>query len=115
MNLCLFERFMAMIDSLPAKGVLRGFELECQMLQNDLSQKRRTLSLENTRSILTFGNFLKSAASGIGVASSTLPLRNIGFYKQTVERLIEAGQLPFGAKEQFDETFSLAFLKAFAS
>ena len=84
-------------------------------VQNDLTQKRQTLSRENTHSILIFGNFLKSVASGIGVTSSTVPLQNMIFYKQTVERLIAAGELPYEAKEQFHEAFLSGFVKAFVS
>ena|ERR1700676_1717061 len=115
MDSCLFERFMGMINSIPAKGVFRAVELECQMLENDLIQKRQNLSLEDTHSILAFYNFLKSAADGICVAPIPLPIQHIVFYKKTLERLIEAEQLPYEAKEQFHETFLSSFVKAFVS
>jgi len=103
-----------MIDNIPTKGVLRAVELECQMLQNDLALKR-TLPLGDARSILAFYNFLKFAASGICIASGTLPIQHIGFYNKIVERMIEAGELPYGAKEQFSGTFYSGSLKSFAS
>jgi hypothetical protein len=114
MSPCLFERFIAMIDSVPAKGVLRAVELEGQTLQNDLAFKR-TMPLGDARSILAFYNFLKSTVAGIGVEHSILPIQHIVFYKKTIERLIEAGQLPYEAKEQFHETFFSGFVKAFVS
>ena len=103
-----------MIDSVPAKGVLRAVELEGQMVQNDLALKR-TLPRGDECSILAFYNFLKSAAGGVDVAPSTLPIQHIVFYKKTLERLIAAGELPFEAKEQFHETFFSGFVKAFIS
>jgi hypothetical protein len=103
-----------MIDGIPAKGVLKAVALECQMVQNDLKRKR-TLPIRDVRSILAFDDFLKSAAGGNSVAPSTLPIQHIVFYKKTVERLIEAGILPYEAKEQFHETFFAGFVKAFVS
>jgi hypothetical protein len=112
MDSCLFERFIAMIDTVPAKGVLRAVELEGQMLQNGLALKR-TVPHEDERSILAFYNFLKSAADGICVAPIPLPIEHIVFYKKTLERLIEAEQLPYEAKEQFHETILSSFVKSF--
>jgi hypothetical protein len=114
MKSCLFERFAAMVEKLPAKGVLRAIELECQMLQNDMAQKR-TLPLNDARSILAFNDFLKSISAGICASSFTLPIQHISSCRKIVERLIEAGELPFAAKEQFEETFSSSFVKAFVS
>jgi hypothetical protein len=105
---------MAMIDSVPAKGVLRAVALECRMLQDDLARKRNP-SRGDARSISTFYNFLKSAAGGTGIAPVTLPIQHIVFYKKTVERLIEAGELPYEAKEQFHEIFLTGFVKALVS
>jgi hypothetical protein len=114
MDSCPFERFMATIDSVPAKGVLKAVELEGQMLQNVLAFKR-TVPLEDELSILAFYNFLKSAAGGICVAPVPLPIQHIVLCKKTLERLIEAEQLPYEAKEQFHETFLTGFVKAFVS
>jgi hypothetical protein len=85
------------------------FELERQMLQNDLLEKR-TLPFAAVHSILTFCDFLKNAPSGLHTISSALPLEHIAFYRKTVARLIEIGELPFEATELFDETFASPFL-----
>jgi hypothetical protein len=103
-----------MIDSVPAKGVLKAVARECQMVQNDLARKR-TLPPGDARSILAFHKFLKSAADGICITPTTLPIQHIIFYKKTVERLIEAGELPYEAKEQFHETLFTGFIKACVS
>lgn len=111
MNPRLFERFTAMIDKVPAKGVFKAVELECQMLQNDLARKR-TLPIEEVRSILAFSNFLKSAAGNTRPSPCALPMQHLGFYRKTIERLIEAGELSSEAKKQFDETFSSGLVKS---
>jgi hypothetical protein len=114
MSAQLFESFSGMIDKIPAKGVFKAVELECQMLKNDLAEKR-TLPFKEAHSILAFCYFLKNTVGGIRSVSTALPLQHISFYRKTVARLIEAGELPFEAGELFDETFSPAFLKAKAS
>jgi hypothetical protein len=111
MNPRLFERFTAMIDKVPAKGVVRAAELECQMLQSDLERKR-TLPIEDVRSILAFCAFLKNETRSIRASFFVLPMQHMGFYRKTVERLIDAGELSSEAKEQFDETFSSGFARA---
>ena len=111
MNPRLFERFTAMIDKVPAKGVVRAAELECQMLQSDLARKR-TLPIEEVRSILAFCEFLKNAACNARAPHCALPMQHLGFYRKTVERLIEARELPSEAKEQFDEAFSSGFVRS---
>jgi hypothetical protein len=113
MSVQLFESFSEMIDKIPAKGVLVAVELERQMLQNDVAAKR-TLPFVAVHSILSFCNFLKHTVSGVDSVSTALPLQHINFYRKTIERLIEAGELPCEAKELFDETFSAAFRKASA-
>ncbi|MGH7975076.1 MAG: hypothetical protein ACREDS_09310 [Limisphaerales bacterium] len=100
-----------MIDKVPAKGVLKAVELECQMLQNDLARKR-TLPLEEVRSILAFSDFLKNASGNVRPAACALPMQHLGFYRKTIERLIEAGELPAETKEQFDKTFSSGLVKS---
>jgi hypothetical protein len=113
MSVQLFQSFSEMIDKIPAKGVLTAVELERQMLQNDLVAKR-TLPFKAVQSILAFCNFLKNTVSGVHSVSTVLPLQHISFYRKTIERLVQAGELPVEAGKLFDETFSAAFLKATA-
>jgi hypothetical protein len=114
MSVQLFESFSGMIDTIPAKGVLVAAQLERQMLQNDLAEKR-TLPFAAVHSILTFCDFLKNATGGLRTISSALPIQHVAFYRKTVARLIETGELPFEATELFDEAFSPAFLKSIAA
>jgi hypothetical protein len=114
MDTCLYERFQDTIEDIPAKGVLRVVKLQCHMLQNDLARKH-TLPLNDVRSIFAFYNFLKCAADGIRIPPVILPMQHISFYRKTVERLIAAEQLPFAAKDQFEEVFHSGFAKAHTS
>ncbi len=107
MGMPLFERFTTMIDGLPAKGVVAAVRLERQMLEDDMAHKR-TLPIEDTRSIVAFSNFLENASDDTAsIVRKPVPMHHLGFYRSTVKRLVEAGELP-------DESFTL-FDKAFAT
>jgi hypothetical protein len=100
----LFEAFMRMIESLPANGILLVAELQGQMIEDDLSQKR-ILPMEEAVSVLNFCRFLQAVARGDGIFPTVLPLQHLTSYRKTVNRLMEAGELPLNAREQFDRTF----------
>jgi hypothetical protein len=110
MYLNLFDKFAKMVTEIPDKGVLRAIELECRMVEDDLGHKR-TLPLAEANSILSFHRFLKAAAGGAEVPPTTLPMNHWTFYKETVERLVEAGELPSDAQERFAAAFSVALQK----
>lgn len=111
MNLNLFDKFAKMVAAIPDKGVLRAIELECRMVEDDLGHKR-TLPLAEANSILSFHRFLEAAARGGQVAPTALPINHVTFYRETVERLVEAGQLPSDTRERFDAAFSPALQKS---
>lgn len=100
-----------MLENLPAKGVLKAVELERQMIKADLEHKR-TLPIKEAHSILIFCFFLTSAANGTCIPPIALPFQHVTFYRKTVARLVGEGVLPFEAKQQFDATFSVQFLRA---
>ncbi len=104
MNSPLFESFSEMLTSIPARGIPKAIELERWMLEEDL-RKRRALSLEDAVSILGFCRFVKAAVNGEAIFPVIAPVAHINFYKKTVMQLIEAGELPYTAQEQFDLTF----------
>jgi hypothetical protein len=104
----LHESFTRMIDTILAKGVYGATELEHLLVEEGLAHKRR-LSLQDTISILNFFRYLRSVKLGLIVSPGTLPMNHMPFYRITVERLIEAGQLPYRAKEQFETAFSDAW------
>jgi hypothetical protein len=107
-----FESFAKMINSIPAEGILNAVELERQMLKDDLLYKK--VSDEDVASIFSFCEFLKAVTEEDDLIPIELPPSHMAFYRKTVRRLIEAGELPVAAKEHFDRTFSSGFLKALA-
>jgi hypothetical protein len=105
-----FESFAKMINGIPAEGILNAVELERQMLKDDLLYKR--VSDEDVASIFSFCEFLKAATEEDNIIPIELPPSHTAFYKKTVMRLIEAGELPAAAKKHFDLTFCPGFLKS---
>ena len=106
----LFEKFADMIEKLPAKAVPRAVLLERQMLENDLAQKR-TLPLAEVRSIVAFCSFVENATDAIHAPKISVPIQHLGFYRTTVKRLVENGELPYETGAYFENAFS-ALLKA---
>jgi hypothetical protein len=100
----LFEVFIKMIDGLPANAILMVAELEGQMIRDDFSQGR-ILTMQEAVSVLDFCRFLQAVVRGSGIFPTVLPVDHVASYRKTVNRLIEAGELPFNASEQFDKTF----------
>jgi hypothetical protein len=100
----LFEAFARMIESLPANGILLVAELQEQMIEDDWSQKR-VLPVEDAVSILNFCRFLQAVAGNGGIFPTVLPFQHLPFYRKTVKRLMEAGELPLNADQQFEKTF----------
>jgi hypothetical protein len=111
MNLSLFESFCDMLDSIPIKAVLRAADAERRMVEDDL-EKKRTESDEYVTSVLSFCNFLTLAVRGIYAYLPGLPVEHCAFYRTVVQRLVEAGELPFELKKHFDAIFCAALSKA---
>ena len=103
----LFERFTQMVEQLPPKGVLAAVQLERQMLEDDLAHKR-TLPMEDARSIIAFCNFLENTAAAGEAVKASVPLHHISFYRDTVRRMVADGALPAEASEQFDAAITAA-------
>jgi hypothetical protein len=101
----LFNSFAKMIDEMPMQGINGTLELERQMIEDDLAQKR-TLPIEEAHSILSFCQFINAARQSSQISPVALPIQHVSFYREIVRRLIEAELLPFKASEQFENTFS---------
>jgi hypothetical protein len=104
----LFEAFVSMIESLPANGIMLVAELQGQMIEDDLSQ-RRALPMEDAVSVLNFCRFLQAMAQGSGIFPTVLPRHHLAAYRKIVNRLMEAGELSLNAGEQFNQTFLSVF------
>ena len=111
MSTHLFESFSKMIDQMPARGIIAAVELQRRMLADDLAHKR-TLLKKEARSVFSFCRFLRAAVLGHSMPPVLLPAPDTAFYRQTTERLIQAGELPATARDQFDAVFSMPLLRS---
>jgi hypothetical protein len=116
MKFRLFGLFCELIDRTPVQAVLPVVEVEYRMMEQDFTSKRVSLT-EEVNSVWSFCNFLLAAGYGYGsrVVGTILPLEHFAFYRNTVERLVEAGELPGNAKERFDDAFSTSLASELAS
>jgi len=99
-----------MVERLPTKAVVSAVELERRMLEDDLARKR-TVPMEEVSSIIAFCNFLENAADADHAPRVGVPLYHLGFYRATVKRLVEAGELPYETAALFDNAFFPAAIK----
>lgn len=108
MHLLDFDTFAKTIEALPAKAILKSLELESKMLELESENYRLYLS-GDPYSIFCFRLFVRRAKLGKSpVRCMPLPPEHVKYYRQTVDRLIQANELPRSALEQFDNWFSIA-------
>ncbi|MDE3067744.1 MAG: hypothetical protein KGJ60_09355 [Verrucomicrobiota bacterium] len=103
-----FDSLAKTIDEMPARQIIKAIELERMMINEDLSNQRISAAGE-TRSILNFCRFVAAAKWRQRAAPTTVPASHIGFYRRTVQKLVNAGELPVEAEEQFERAFSVVF------
>ena len=114
-SLIIFESFRSMIHQMPPKAILMAIERQGRMMENDLVNERN-LNEGEAVSVLNFCRFIKAASSGLNVPSPcVVPVGHVAFYRKIVAKLIEAGDLPAYAKNQFDEVFAGNFFKRLAA
>jgi hypothetical protein len=106
----LFEKFTEMVEKLPARAVLKAAQLERQMLESDLAQKR-ALPMAEVRSIIAFCDFLQNGPSAARASRISVPIQHVGFYRNTIRRLVEDGELSYQAGKTFETAFSAAMLE----
>lgn len=114
MNWGLFDSFCEMLESIPVKAVLRAAEAERRMVEDDLEHKR-TERDPCVVSVLSFCNFLMLEVCGRHASMAALPVEHRMFYGKVVQRLVEAGELPSGSTEDFNNSFAPAFNTANSS
>jgi hypothetical protein len=103
MRLSLFDAFADMIETISPRAIIRALEREHRMLQEDLAYQRPVPPKE-AASILNFCRFVEAVKTGAPVQfpAAALPARHLEFYRETVGRLVDAEELPFNAKAEFD-------------
>jgi len=95
------EAFCEMLQSIPARAAVRAVEAQRRMLVNDIALQRIALDQDAT-SMLSFCNFVLDAARGLPTSPQSWPADDRDGYRKIVQRLIDAGELPYRAGEQMD-------------
>lgn len=103
----IFNIFSRVIRGLPGAAILAALDAECEMLEEDVEHYRSDLT-EDILSILCFRGFVRMVkADNVMHCSLPMPPDHVQFYKETIARLIQTGELPPSAKNQFDEAFTM--------
>jgi hypothetical protein len=101
----IFRIFSNVIRGLPAPAILRALDAECHMLEDDIEHYRFNLT-DDVLSILCFRGFVRMAkADNVMRCYLHIPREHFEFYKETIARLVQAGELSSRAMEQFDYAF----------
>jgi hypothetical protein len=105
----LFDSFAEMIANIPAQSIKRVIAQESFMLGLDLARQRPLLPAE-VGSILVFAHFIGAGGKcpHSVLVSIDLPPAHVDFFRRTVVRLIDAGELPNVAREEFEKIFARA-------
>jgi hypothetical protein len=105
MNLSLFTSFSKSIEELPTRAIPSLLELEEKMIKDDIAL-HRPVPLDGAESILEFCRFVREERAGFHVSSHQgLPLAHSTLYRRIIKKMVEAGELPAAAKEEFDTEF----------
>ena len=103
-----FNTFAEKVAGMPAKAILKSMDLGCKLLEEDLDGYRSSFTGDEF-SILYFRQFLRTATSGeVMHCIRCFPKRHIEFYKHTVARLVQAGELSSSALDKFEGAFAAA-------
>jgi len=100
-----FDDFAETILSMPAKAILDVLNLDCELLDQDLSGYRSAFAPDEY-SLLCFRQFIRSIRSGGEIyPKECLPPDHLELYKHTVIRLVHVHELPRTAVKAFDGAF----------
>jgi hypothetical protein len=103
----IFRIFSNVIRNLPTQAILPALDAECKMLENDIEHYRFHLT-EDALSILCFRGFVQMVKAGsVMRCSLCMPPEHIEFYKQTIIRLIQSGEMSPSVMNHFDFAFNL--------
>lgn len=102
----LFGVFTKMLSGVSPEAIFKALDLQCKMLLADLERDRGPMS-DEVFSIFSFTQFLSAFQSGKTIqCARPLPPDHIEFFKETIVRMIAAGQLPASAMDEFDSVFN---------
>jgi hypothetical protein len=110
----LFELFAETIDHMPPSAVLAFLKRMHGSMEDALSYKRMEETME-VESIISFCQFIEMVKEeDVIFPIRGVPIRHVALYGKVIGALVEAGELPRGAKGKFDSVFSAGFLESLA-
>jgi hypothetical protein len=111
----LFDSFAHTVENLPAKAIIPTLKRIGRMLEEDMVFQRQ-VPFDEATSILSFCKFVNGVRSGNpgGHMQQLVPTKHFEFYGQTMDRLIDAQELPAGARLEMDRQQERALQKAAA-
>jgi hypothetical protein len=100
-----FEAFAEMVETISPRAIIAALEWEIPILEKILAHTRPVAPSVEAESILEFCRFVAAARRGMTVefSAATLSSRQRELYRKTVARLVDAEELPFTAKQKFDQ------------
>jgi len=101
----LFSTFSSTIAQVPPQVVPKTLELQRKMLETDIALKR-TLPMAEVNSILSFCRFMDAVRQGTPSVPTVAPGKHLEFYRETIERMVEADVLPAVVLDEFELIFS---------
>jgi len=110
MNSHHFDPFRDTLNKLPPSVLVKFITRERKMIEDDFSRSGVQLQKEEL-SILNFCRFIEQVVAGQDVSPCTVPSAHARFYRQVVEKLVAAHELPADAQKQFDTAFSSGKLR----
>jgi hypothetical protein len=113
MRSSLFDSFARMIENLPVRAIIPTLRRMGRMLEEDLVFQRQ-VPFEEAASILSFCQFVQGARSGNPAEhlEQLLPRSHFEFYQQTVERLVDAQELPANTRREMSQQQERALKQA---
>lgn len=102
-----FQVFSRTISRLPAQAVLKTLDAECEAIRVELENGRNHATPDEL-SVLCFREYVRLVKrKAVVPCSKILPPDHLEFFKETIVRLIQEGELPASAMEEFDFAFLL--------
>jgi hypothetical protein len=111
----LFDSFAHTVENLPAKAIIPTLKRIGRMLEEDMVFQRQ-VPFDEATSILSFCKFVNGVRSGNpgGHMQQLVPQKHFEVYLQTMNRLIDAQELPSCARLEMDRQQEHALKKAVA-
>src|SRR5581483_11179531 len=103
-----YHVFRYALDKMPLPALVEFAEKQREMIEEEFASRETALSEEDFP-IINFCHFVEAMAKGAAMPSCVVPYEHERFYRQIIQRLVDAKELPAYAVRQFDAAFSPVF------